>query len=569
MIKKILSSFTFFGTLTMAFSQTQLYIPPTINSSNINLTLDEGTFQFYPGVVTNTMGANGNLLGPTIILNKGDFYNITVDNQLSDTTTIHWHGLHVAPENDGGPHTIILPNDIWNPQFTVLDKAGTYWYHPHLHKKTDKHVSLGIAGMILVRDSEEASLNLPMSYGVDEFPLVLQTKGFDANGQIEIHTENDTSVMVNGIVDATVDMPAQVVRLRVLNGSSQRVMVFGFSDNRTFSLIGTDGGLLTAPVNLTRYRLGPGQRIDVLVDLSSDLGQSLQIMSYGSELTNGYYGATNPGMAPFMTIPGYNQNPLNGADFQLLNINVVAQTANPITTIPATLANYSPIPEANSVKDRELVFSSAGGMGDLQGPFLINNASMDMNVINEYVPFNNTEIWTLRNQTPIAHPFHIHDVQFFILDINGNPPPPEMQGLNDVVIVPPGQGTVRFIAIFNDVQNDSIPFMYHCHMLTHEDMGMMGQFLVSDKFMNTEDDEVNQLSIYPNPSNGSFKVMLFGVNNVQALRIYNLQGKEVFFKYQIETNQISIDLTEKVAKGTYYVTIQTSDKTYTSKFVIQ
>jgi bilirubin oxidase len=555
--------------ISNGYTQNQMAIPPIIENSTINLTLDEGTHQFYSGVTTNTMGANGSLLGPTLILHKDSSYNITVDNQLDDTTTIHWHGLHVAPEHDGGPHTFILPADTWNPQFTILDKAGTYWYHPHLHMKTDKHVSKGISGMILIRDSEEASLGLPMNYGIDEFPLVLQTKGFDVNGQIEVHTENDTSVMVNGTVNATVDMPAQVVRLRILNGASQRVLMLGFADNRSFSLIGTDGGLLTAPVSLSRYKMGPGQRADILVDLSSDLGQSLQLMSFGSEIPNAYYGASQPGMAPFMTIPGYDQNPLNGVDYQFLNINVVSQTANPVTTIPSSLANYSPIPESSSVKNRTLTFTTASGnMGDLQGPFLINNASMDIDVINEYVPFNNTEIWTLNNQTPIAHPFHIHDVQFFILDINGNPPPPEMSGLNDVVLVPGGQGTVRFIATFNDVKNDSIPFMYHCHMLPHEDGGMMGQFIVSDKLGGIDSILDSDLTVYPNPSiNGNFTIDISKINTITSAQIYDLQGKVVSFSSAIDNNQLMINL--DVGAGVYFLSIKTNTSTHIVKLVVE
>ena len=558
---------TLFCTGLQTFAQNPLAIPPILSGENINLTLQEGTHDFYTGITSNTMGANGNLLGPTIIMYRDSSYNINVTNQLSDTTTIHWHGLHVAPENDGGPHTFILPGDTWNPQFTNLDHAGTYWYHPHLHMKTDQHVSKGIAGMLLVRDQEELTLGLPLDYGVDEFPLVLQTKGFDANGQIEVHTENDTSIMVNGTVNAIVDMPAQVVRLRVLNGSSQRVMEFGFSDDRSFSLIGTDGGLFTAPLSVTRYRIAPGQRADILVDLSADLGQNVQIMSYGSELPNAIYGAAQPGMAAFMTIPGYDQNPLNGADFQLLDINVVAQTANPVTTIPTTLASYTPIPEANSVQNRELRFTSANGGPDIVGPFLINGVSMDMDVINEYVPFNNTEIWTLVNQTPIAHPFHIHDVQFFILDINGNPPPPELQGKNDVVLVPGGQGTVRFIATFDHVQNDSIPFMYHCHMLTHEDMGMMGQFLVSDKIQSVPKNNTQLISIYPNPSNGNFMVNLNEINDqILSYSIVDMQGREIDFNSEITNNQIEIELNQ--TKGVYFFVLKTENSVITQRIII-
>lgn len=507
-------------------AQNALIIPPTIESTTIDLTLDEGTTEFYSGITTNTMGANGNLLGPTLILNQGDNVDIAVHNQLLDTTTIHWHGLHVAPEDDGGPHSIILPNQTWSPSFTVLDKAGTYWYHPHLHMHTDMHVSKGIAGLILVRDAEEATLNLPMTYGVDEFPIVMQTKGFDASGQILVHTDLDTSVMVNGVVDAVTDFPAQVVRLRLLNGSSQRVMEIGFSDDRSFSLIGTDGGLLNTPVSLTRYRMGPGQRADILVDLTGTVGQNFQLMSFGSELPNALYGASQPGMGAGATssLPNYTSNPLNGADFQLLDINVVTNTASPVTVIPSTLATYTPLVEGDAVVTRNLTFTSAGPMGDLNGPFLINGSSFDMGTINYTVNLDDVEIWSLTNSTPISHPFHIHDVQFFILDINGTPPPPALSGWNDVVLVPAGMGNVRFIAKFENHADPVIPYMYHCHMLTHEDMGMMGQFLVIDPAAEIDESEVVNWSIYPIPSNGEVTI---SSEVEQTFTIFNAAGQKV------------------------------------------
>lgn len=534
---------------TFGHSQNTLNIPTTITSTNINLTLQEGTTSFYQGVVTNTMGANGSLLGPTVILNQGDNVNITVDNQLTEPTTIHWHGLHVKPEDDGGPHSVIYPNEIWNPQFTVLDKAGTNWYHPHLHMQTDKHVSKGIAGLILVRDNEEASLNLPLNYGVDEFPLVLQTKGFDASGQILVHTNMDTSVMVNGTVDAVTDFPAQVVRLRVLNGASQRSMELGFSDNRSFSLIGTDGGLFTAPINMTRYRISPGQRADILVDLTTSEGDNFQLMSFASELPNAIYGAAQPGMGPGATasLEDYTNNPLNGNDYVFLDINVTAETANPIQTIPASLATFSPLLEANADITRSLTFTSDGAMGDLNGPFLINGETFDMNTINYTIPLDNTEIWSLTNQTPIAHPFHIHDVQFFILDINGNPPPPELQGYNDVVLVPAGNGNVRFIAQFTTHSSDTVPYMYHCHMLTHEDDGMMGQFLVVDSEASLENLKTPEWNIYPNPSNGK---IIIDLKQFTTLRITDASGKVVHtVASSIGSKTIDLD----VQAGMYFV----------------
>ena len=290
-------------------AQNPLLIPDILSGTNINLTLQNGTHQFYSEINTSTIGANGNILGPTLILNQGDFVNIAVDNQLSDTTTIHWHGLHVSPENDGGPHTYILSGDTWNPSFTVMDKAATYWYHPHLHRKTNEHVSKGIAGMIIVRDNDEAALTLPRTYGVDDFPLVIQTKDFDANNEIVVPTNSDDIVMVNATIDATLDVPAQVVRFRLLNGSSMRVFNIGLSGNQTFYQIASDGGLLSAPNAITRLQLSSGERAEILVDFSSMNGQTIHLMSYASEFQNGIYGATNPGINTFMVLDGYIPTP--------------------------------------------------------------------------------------------------------------------------------------------------------------------------------------------------------------------------------------------------------------------
>ncbi len=537
---------------TSIVAQNPLYIPPTITSNTISLVLDTGTTEFYPGRETKTMGANGVLLAPTIIMNRDSFVNITVDNQLNDSTTMHWHGLHVSPENDGGPHSIIPPNTSWNPQFTVMDKAGTFWYHPHLHHHTDAHVSKGIAGMLLVRDVEEAALNLPMTYGVDEFPIIFQTKGLDSLDQIEVHTEMDTVAMVNGTLDAQVDFPAQIVRLRVLNGSSQRVMEFGFSDNRSFSLIGTDGGLLTAPVNLTRYRIAPGQRADILVDLTTSLGQNFKLMSFGSELPNGHYGATSPGLQPWQLIPGYPNNPLNGSDIELLDINVINQTASPILTIPAVLASFTRLDAATATVTRDITFTVAPGAADLRGPYLMNGSTFMHHHINDTVELGATEIWSLNNHTGIAHPFHIHDVQFFILSRNGVAPPPELQGYHDVVLIPGNFSNVQFIAKFDDFASDTVPYMYHCHMLPHEDMGMMGQFLVLDP-VGIDDVTTNweNLSVYPNPTEN--EITIEGIKNIKTVKILSING--AILKEQTVTNKLSLKIDMPTTEGIYLLEI--------------
>jgi FtsP/CotA-like multicopper oxidase with cupredoxin domain len=460
-------------------SQNPMAVPQALTGTDFNLNLQTGSVQFFPGQATQTMGVNGSILAPTLIVEQGQTVTFNVTNDLGEETTIHWHGMHVSPANDGGPHTTIPAGTTWSPVIPVLDWASTYWYHPHLHHKTHEHVQKGIAGFIIVRDDIEGALTLPRIYGVDDFPIAVQTKAIDANNQIVVESELDTALFVNGTYKAYLDAPAQMVRLRLLNGSSMRYYNFGFSNNMIFHQIGSDGGLLTAPVAHTRLMMAPGERAEILVNLEALQNQTIYLMNYGAQLENGIYGAAQPGMGAGQQIPGYNLNPLNGANFNVLQINVVAPTPNAITTLPASLVTHQPWSPTDANTTRELVFTSTTmGPTGINGPFVINGMPFDMMMINYEIPFENIEIWELRNQSPIAHPFHIHDVQFYVLSINGVAPPPHLAGRKDVIHVPGGNTVVRFITQFETFYDDHIPYMYHCHMLIHEDDGMMGQFLV-------------------------------------------------------------------------------------------
>jgi FtsP/CotA-like multicopper oxidase with cupredoxin domain len=213
-MKKILVlAFISFG--VTAFAQQALFIPDTLVGPNYNLTMHRDSVQFFPGRKTMTYAYNANkYLGPTLILNKGANITITVKNQIGDTTTVHWHGLHIPPKMDGGPHTSILPNAIWSPQFTVMNNAASYWYHPHLHLKTAVQAIKGADGMIIVRDPAEAALALPRRYGVDDFPVIVQSIQFDSVNQPMPRGMEDSTLLVNGTLNPYVNLPAQVIRLR-------------------------------------------------------------------------------------------------------------------------------------------------------------------------------------------------------------------------------------------------------------------------------------------------------------------------------------------------------------------
>ena len=139
-----------FAAAGISYGQNPLFIPDTLS-----------------GTTTPTFGYNGDFLGPTLLMNKGDSVTLNVTNSLNTSTTVHWHGFHVAPENDGGPHQAILPGTTWSPSFKIRNEAATYWYHPHGEGKTEIQVSKGLAGLIIIRDSAEASYALPRTYGVD------------------------------------------------------------------------------------------------------------------------------------------------------------------------------------------------------------------------------------------------------------------------------------------------------------------------------------------------------------------------------------------------------------------
>ena len=516
------------------YAQNELFIPETMSGNEFNLSLQNGTTQLFDGDATETMGANGGNLGPTLIFEQGEFVNINVANNIGEETTIHWHGMHISPENDGGPHSVIMPGETWNPNFTVMDKACTMWYHPHLHEKTNEHVTKGITGFIIIRDDDEAALDLPRTYGVDDFPLNLQTKQFDASNQIVIGEHGDNVPMVNSTIDAFVEFPAQVVRLRVLNGSSMRVFNLGFSNNSTFYQIGSDGGLLSEPISMDRLLLAPAERAELLVDLSDMTGESIELKSYGSTLPQSAYGiaglSTMQGVAP----SGYNSNELNGNDFILLGINVGAQTDNPILTIPSLLVDVTPIDESEATLTRNLQITAPNMMqNSITGPFVFDGQSFDMNVINQTVQLGDTEIWEIFNMSMVAHPFHIHDVQFYILDRNGVIPPENERGRKDVVLVK-NMETVRFIAKFEDHADDEVPYMYHCHMLQHEDEGLMGQFIVEGESVGIDNsitlpNDFVLFPAYPNPFNPTTTIRFKLVKSQQnaSLRIYDISGRLV------------------------------------------
>ena len=557
------------------FSQNPLFIPDTLSGDldqqgvkQYNLTAQSGTTQFFNGINTPTFGYNGNLLGPTLIINKNDSIQLNVTNTLNQATTVHWHGFHVAPMNDGGPHQIILPNTTWNPSFVMRNEAATFWYHPHGEMKTEIQVSKGMAGMIIVRDEIESTYVLPRKYGIDDFPLIVQSKAFDVLTQIATATHEDTVNMVNGTINPFLNVPQQIVRFRLLNGNADRTYLFGLEDNSNFHIIGSDGGLLSAPVQTNRVRLSPGERMEILIDFSTyNQGSQINFKSFASELEHGIIGADSVGTSEIMIMEGYYTNFLNGVDFNVLQFNVVTQTPNPITSIPANFASKTPISETtvDVYRDIRLVpdtqFSTTQSLVD--GPFFINDVAFHMDSINIVVNLNDTEIWTLTNETMVAHPFHIHDIEFFVLDINGNPPPTEYQGLKDVILVMPDD-TVRFITKFTTFADEMTPYMYHCHLLHHEDEGMMGTFLVVDPAASISEKKQNSsIKLFPNPFDSELKIEV-NENVSYELKITDLLGNLILTREVIGNSKLDLEF---LKNGIYFLELKNGKEILVEKII--
>ncbi|HRN35543.1 MAG TPA: multicopper oxidase domain-containing protein, partial [Flavobacteriales bacterium] len=444
-----------------------LAIPPLLEADTMHLVVAAHTHQFYPGVNTATYGVNGPYLGPTLVWQQGDTARIAVENQLAEVTTMHWHGMHVPGEMDGGPHSIIQPGESWTAEFPVKNPAGTYWYHPHPHMLTAKQANLGIAGFIILRDDAEAQLDLPRTYGVDDFPVVIQDKKIISTGEMVTYPLGD-SLWVNGTPNAYLEVPAQVVRLRLLNGSIARIFRIGFEDDRNFDVIGSDGGLLPAPTAMNRLMLSNGERAEVLLDLTGMEGDSLLLMSYGNEL-----GQSMPGSGNLIL----EYSTLNGIAFPVLRLRIVPPTADPVTAVPNLLASI-PVPsEATSVRTRTKTITGNGMVA--MGQFLINGLQFDMDVVNDTMLLGSNEVWHFVNNSNLAHPMHLHGVSFFVLERNGVPPPQWERGPKDVVLVDAGED-VKLIVHFGELAGADFPYMYHCHNLMHEDHMMMLQFMVTD-----------------------------------------------------------------------------------------
>ena len=438
------------------------------------LRLQRGTVEWVSGAPTETYGANGDVLGPTLRLVSGERVRIEVENALETTTTLHWHGLQVPALADGGPYQPIAPGALWTGEFDVVQRAMTAWYHPHQMHETARHVYMGIAGLIIVDDPVPPA-ELPRTYGVDDLPIVIQDRRLFADGT-HPYSPGKTpgmhdmmsglrgeTILVNGKITPRAIVPRGLIRLRVLNGSNARIYNLGFDDDRSFHQIASDGGLLSAPIATRRVLLAPGERAELLVDLD---GGPVELRSYSGEV----FGSLYTGMM------GENlTDALDRETFTIMTFEPGEATAA-VTAVPTTFAPVAREPESDAVRTRAITMAMQMGSFTLNGTRMTDLVNVPA-ALDLRIKAGEVEVWHVTNTSGVTHPLHLHNRHFQILDIDGQPPPPELAGWKDTTIIKPGRA-VRLLVRFEGAPDSERPYLFHCHILEHEDMGMMGRFFL-------------------------------------------------------------------------------------------
>ncbi len=443
----------------------------------IDLRIRSGEWSFIPGVKTPTLGFNQDYLGPTIRTRQNRKLNLHYHNTLTEGVAVHGHGLHVPGNVDGGPQLEIAPGDQWNPALSIVQPAATCWYHSHTHGKTGHQVYHGLAGMIIIDDDISDSMDLPREYGVDDLPVIIQDRTFDTQGRL-VYSLNDAgedgwlgeTVVINGAINPVAPVPAGKVRLRLLNGANARFYIVGFADNRTFYKIASDGGFLATPVPLTMMEMAPGERCEIIVDMSDGNSAELQIVfedDFDDEMEDIF--------KSLLDMLGRSAKPLPQASLTLkVDRTLSAQTA----PLPEQMAAIIRPKENEIVRTRDFMLTMEDDDGDhAMMDMTINGAAMDMNVINEQVERGVWERWRIRSNQG-AHPFHVHGCSFLIEQMEGASAPPDQQGWKDMVVLDDDDWS-EIVVRFDHPATERFPYMYHCHILEHEDRGMMGQFTVS------------------------------------------------------------------------------------------
>ena len=448
-------------------------------------------------------------LGPILNLSQNQKVRIFFYNELPEPSVIHMHGMHVPQRMDGHPVYAIERGGRYVYEFEVKNPAGTNWYHSHTHGMTATQVYRGLAGLITITDEQEQKLELPS--GVYDIPITIQDRRFTASNQLQyLHGMRERmvgflgdTILVNGQANSTIPVKTRAYRLRILNGSNSRIYKLGWEDGTQLVAIGTDGGLLERPENYPYIMLAPAERIELWVDFSGrKVGSDLVLSSLEYQVTMPHMGGGMQGgrgrMGRGMGV--MNGGLLQGESFPIIKFHI-AERVGDSPELPEKLVSMRSLTERDiSNPDRTVPIDI--GMQHMSPQ--LNGRSFEMHEVMdiERIPVNTIQRIKISNNhglmgdgaggmrgrggmmMSMAHPIHLHGQQFKVLsrtqtdrDSDGYNTVKDgfiSNGWKDTVLVMPGE-EIEIIKPFEDYTG---LFLYHCHNLEHEDMGMMRNFYV-------------------------------------------------------------------------------------------
>ncbi|MGB6298450.1 MAG: multicopper oxidase domain-containing protein [Rivularia sp. (in: cyanobacteria)] len=432
-----------------------LPIPPVLNPVRSDETTDyyeivikRNQVEILPGLITEIWGYNGITPGPTIKQHQGRQSVVRFINDVGALTSTHLHGMASLPQYDGYAEDLSRPG-FYKDYIYPNNRAATFWYHDHAIDETAHHVYMGLAGMYIIQDDLE--LDLPLPKDQYDIPLIIDDKVFASDGSLVFDDRQHTSVMgdiilVNGAPFPRLEVANRKYRFRVLNGSVSRSYKLALSTGDDLVVIGTDGGLLPAPVTTKDLRLGMAERYELIIDFSKyPIGTHIVLQNLGLPNNIDYDGTS-----------------------KIMRFDVVRSEPDD-SFIPSTLRHTEQLIPPSPRPTRRWTFEKRNDRWEINGNI------WDRNRVDANPGLNDIEVWEIiTNSRDWFHPVHIHLVHFQILERNGQTPLPYERGWKDVVYIGEDDN-IKLIARFEPHQGK---YMMHCHNTVHEDHAMMTQFEV-------------------------------------------------------------------------------------------
>ncbi len=441
-----------------ATPQPALPVPPLLEMRRgqpLYLSMQRTHWQFSDSKAP-VWGFNGRYLGPTVRVRNGDDVKMVYSNRLSEPVAVTVSGLQTPGVLTGNGARLMSPGVDWSPIVPIRQQAATCWYHAITPNKMGPHIYNGLAGMWIVEDDVSRGLTIPGRYGVDDFPIIIQDKRFDSFGQPEYPQTGETgflgdTLLTNGAQGPYVEVGRGWVRLRLLNASNARRYTLSLSDGRPFHLVANDGGLLPAPIAMPQINLAPGERREVLIDVSK--GDEVSI-------TAGASAGVVDRLRSFFEPSSLLNSSL------VLTLRPTGLMALSTQPLPANLKGVDRL-DGSIARSREFVLGDAipGISGAIWDPMRINTESLQ----------GTWERWIINAEMP--QPFHVQGAQFFVSAVNGAAPSVEDSGWKDTVWV---DGKVELLVRFTQPSSEHFPFLYYSQNLEMADRGSVGQLWVKE-----------------------------------------------------------------------------------------